>query len=114
MPANEIVLPNDLSFPCNLIISVPPSFTSTPSDQIVNEKDQTTFTCIATGNPVPNITWSKDGKTVGTGDTLSFEASRNRSGIYWCSAENGIDESINTSVSLDVQCKLRDISNCRE
>ena len=72
----------------------------------MTEKDQITFNCTATGNPVPNITWSKDGKTVGIGETLSFEARKNNSGVYWCSAENGIDKSINTRVFLDVQCKF--------
>lgn len=90
------------------ILLVPPSFTSIPSDQIVTETDLTTFTCAASGNPVPNITWVKDGKTVATGDTLSFEASRNRSGTYWCLADNGIGAKINTSVSLNVQCKYKE------
>ena len=85
---------------------VPPSFTITPSNQTVTEKDQITFTCNATGNPVPNITWTKDGKTVATGEKLSFEARRNHSGKYWCSADNGIGKTINTSVSFDVQCKF--------
>ena len=68
--------------------------------------DQVTFTCNATGNPVPNITWTNDGNTVATGEKLSFEARKDHSGVYWCSADNGIGKTVNTSVSFDVQCKF--------
>ena len=71
----------------------------------MTEKDQTTFTCTAAGNPAPNITWTKDGKAVGTGDTLSLETHRNQSGEYWCSAENGVGLAVTASAFLDVQCK---------
>ena len=84
---------------------VPPSLTSKPSKQTVTENEEVTFHCSAIGNPVPKITWSKDGKTVGTGDTLSFEAFRNQSGEYWCSADNGLDKTVNASASLVVECK---------
>lgn len=57
------------------------------------------------GNPVPNIKWIKDGITVGTGDTLTFETNRNDSGKYWCTAKNGVDVQINSSAQLNVQCK---------
>ena len=40
------------------------------------------------------------------GDTLSFETNRNQSGKYWCSAENGLNSTVNASAILDVQCKL--------
>ena len=83
----------------------PPSFTMEPPDQIVKESEDTVFLCTATGNPAPKITWMKDGKTVAHGDTLSFSANRSRSGKYWCFAENGLGQAINTSASLDVQCK---------
>lgn len=76
----------------------------------MTEKDQITLNCTAIGNPVPNITWIKDGKNVAKGETLSFEARRNHSGVYWCSADNRIHNSINTSVSLDVQCKFLSLS----
>ena len=82
----------------------PPSWTTRPTDQTVIEAATVTFHCSAIGNPVPTIVWLKGGKTVGTGNTLSFETLRNQSGEYWCSAENEL-KTVNTSVSLDVQCK---------
>ena len=40
------------------------------------------------------------------GDTLSFgSTNRNDSGNYWCLAENGLGEAINTTAYLDVQCE---------
>ena len=87
--------------------TVPVSFTSTPVDQIVTEGEETTFHCTATGNPTPVITWLKDGKTVASGETLTFTAHRNYSGQYLCSAENGLGASINASADLEVQCKIK-------
>ena len=81
-------------------------FTSTPVNQTVREGDETTFHCIATGNPTPVITWLKDGKTVATGEAVTLTANRNDSGQYLCSAENGLGVNINASFDLDVQCKI--------
>ena len=88
------------------LISDPPSFTSRPSNQTVIEGTNVTFRCSASGNPHPDISWLKDGKTVAEGDTLSLETSKNDSGKYWCLAKNGVGETINTTVYLDVQCKF--------
>ena len=74
-------------------------------DKTVIEGDVATFQCTATGNPAPNITWKKDGKTVAEGDTLSFKPNRTQSGKYWCLADNGLKSPVNTSANLDVQCK---------
>jgi len=82
------------------------SFSSTPVNQTVREGDKTTFHCTATGNPTPVITWQKDAKTVGSGETLTLTAKRNHSGHYLCSAENGLGVTINASADLDVQCKI--------
>ena len=87
-------------------IPVPPNFTSRPSNQTVIEGTKIIFNCSATGNPHPDMSWLKDGKTVAEGDTLSLETSRNDSGIYWCLAKNGVGEVINVTAYLDVQCKF--------
>ena len=71
----------------------------------MTEKELATFTCTAAGNPAPNITWTKDGNHVASGDKLSLESHRNQSGEYLCSAENGVGLAINGSAYLDVQCK---------
>lgn len=76
-----------------------------PVNQTINEMDTATFHCNATGNPTPKITWLKDGQTVATGDTLSFEANRTHSGKYVCSAENGLEKAIGASAYLNVQCE---------
>ena len=83
------------------------SFSSTPVDHTVRDGDETTFHCTATGNPTPVITWLKDGKTVGSGDTLTLTANRNHSGQYLCSAENGLEGTITAGADLDVQCKIK-------
>ena len=83
----------------------PPSFTKKPANKILTETDDTTFHCTATGNPTPTITWIKDGRTVGQGDTLRLTVNRSDSGKYWCSAENGLGLAINSSANLDVQCE---------
>lgn len=86
-------------------VAVAPSLTTAPSNQTVLESDEGTFQCIATGNPTPKITWTKDGMTVGSGEILRFPVSRNQSGKYWCSAENGFKATVNASAYLDVHCK---------
>ena len=91
-------------------LKVPPSFIITPRNQTVKENERATFTCSATGNPTPQITWIKDGLTVGTGKNLTFTASRNDSGKYQCLITNGLTAGIQESVDLDVHCEYKRIS----
>ncbi|XP_068758738.1 fibronectin type III domain-containing protein-like isoform X1 [Montipora capricornis] len=100
---------NGLGFPIVaetiLDVQFPPSFIITPRNQTVKENERATFTCSATGNPTPQITWIKDGLTVGLGKNLTFTASRNDSGKYQCLITNGLTAGIQESVDLDVHYK---------
>ena len=91
----------NISFPA--IVS--PSLITRPANKTVVEGDQATFHCEATGNPTPTIKWIRDGKTVVTGETLSFETKRKDSGKYWCLTDNGLNSTANASAYLDVQCE---------
>ena len=70
--------------------------------------DNVTFYCNATGNPSPNITWTRanSGAVISFSEMFHMEAvKRNESGSYVCHASNGFGTH-NTSCSVDVQCKL--------
>lgn len=92
-----------------LFILVAPSLTSRPSNLTIDEGEEATFQCVATGNPAPKITWINNGKTVGTGETLSFKANRTNSGKYSCLADNEFDAIVNASAYLNVLCKSENI-----
>lgn len=94
-----------LSFLCLYCVTDAPSFAVKPTNKTITEGSSVVFTCDATGNPIPEITWFKDGKTVAKGKKLMFVTNRNQSGEYWCLAANGLNVTANASASLDVQCK---------
>ena len=71
------------------------------------ENQEVNLQCSAIGNPTPKITWIKDGEEVDTGNKLSFKALRSQSGRYWCLAQNGLEDSVNASAYLDVQCEYK-------
>ena len=85
--------------------TVSPSINVGPTDKTVTEGEIAAFHCTATGNPTPTITWTKDGKTVGTGNKLTFIALRSHGGRYWCSADNGLSAGVKANAYLRVLCK---------
>ena len=76
------------------------------------------FSCNATGNSEPTISWTKDGSPISTsGDSrISFgpdnkkltitNVSREDRGQYQCVATNSVgNETTSEAATLDVQCK---------
>lgn len=76
-----------------------------PENRTVVESEVATFHCTATGHPAPTIRWTNNGELLEEGDTLSFPTSRNQSGLYLCTADNGLSEAVVASAYLDVLCK---------
>ena len=94
-----------------MFVVVAPGLTTLPSNITIDEDDEAEFQCIATGNPTPKITWiDKNGKIVGTGETVSFKANRTDHGKYLCLADNGFKTTVNASAYLNVLCKSEHIS----
>ena len=87
----------------------------------LTEGGNLTLSCNATGNPVPTISWTRDGSPVDTSGRISFsenkkeltitDVSRTDSGEYRCVATNRVGNDTSNAATLNVQCKLLSYSN---
>ncbi|XP_031555026.1 carcinoembryonic antigen-related cell adhesion molecule 5-like isoform X2 [Actinia tenebrosa] len=78
----------------------------------VDEGEDVSLVCNASGNPVPNITWTKHGTVIGVGRIFNIAIARvkgNDSSCYTCTADNGIGHAKNASICLDVQYPPSDV-----
>ena len=98
------------------LIIVAPLITTQPQSGSVTEGDNVTLSCNASGNPLPAMSWTRDGSLVSSGDQrISFEARNRRltitnvsrvdSGEYRCVADNSEGNDTSNATTLDVQCK---------
>ena len=93
-----------------MCFSVAPNVTSRQCPTVVNEGNDVTLYCVATGNPVPSITWIRlstgEVTIVSNSNSLVFAAiNRNESGLYQCIANNSIGNYLK-NCTVDVHCKL--------
>ena len=90
-------------------LSLDPSvIQSNPVNEIVREGGNIILHCNATGNPTPNITWTKNGSptVLYQGETYSIvNIQRHGAGDYTCSAWNGVGEQKNVTATVTVNCK---------
>ncbi|KAM7442287.1 Hemicentin-1 [Porites harrisoni] len=88
-----------------LTVHYPSSVGTRPINQTVMEGQNVTLHCNATGNPAPNITWTKDGNAVVLyqGETYTiYNIQREAAGGYTCTAWNGVDDQTNATTSITV------------
>ena len=100
-----------------LITTDQPDITAHPGSVATPERDNLTLTCNATGNPIPTISWTRDGSPVNTTTNSRISFSENKkqltitnvnrtdSGEYQCVASNELGNATTNVATLDVQCK---------
>ena len=60
--------------------------------------------CLAEGNPVPRITWTKVVDNSRVNFPLTIRGSQDE-GLYRCTAENGVGSLVTKDVNMTVNCK---------
>ena len=82
---------------------------SSPVNEVALEGSNIALYCNATGNPTPNITWTKNGNARGLyqGERYNIvNIQRQAAGDYTCTAWNGVGEQKNATAAVTVHCKL--------
>ena len=99
---------------CKIIVAVPPGIANVSDDQVACEGSLVTLSCNATGNPTPNISWTKveDNGTDSApllpamdGKYVMSNIQRSAHGTYRCTADNGVGAPVNRTVKVKVECK---------
>ena len=95
------------------LLLVPPSLNVSTWSITVNETDNVTLECNATGVPYPIVKWTKAGGgavlSVGNYFTI-YEISRvpGNTVSYQCTASNGVGIPVSATINITVQCKYFD------
>ncbi|KRF85408.1 twitchin isoform X27 [Drosophila virilis] len=101
----ELILPPDDSLMCK------PEFTKPLHDLTISDGEQLLLTCHVKGDPEPQITWSKNGKSISSSEIMDLkykngiatltihEVFPEDEGVFSCTATNSIS-------SVETKCKL--------
>lgn len=90
-----------------LDILIPPRVVSEPADGnvVVKKGSSVTIKCLASGNPRPEVTWSKVNEVdvVGRGEIMELtKVTRHHEGVYQCTASNGVGNKAVNQINLRV------------
>ena len=82
-------------------------------DKTVNETDNLTLPCVATGVPLPFVSWVKvsSGQRTNVSLLQLTNISRGKAGEYRCDASNECGNAVE-KVNITVQCKLQRCHSC--
>lgn len=93
----------------------PPIVTFYPLNAGTREGDDVTLYCNADGNPVPTISWTRNGFAINASDNYGSSndnkqlnirnVNRSDSGEYRCVANNTLGNGTSSAAILVVQCK---------
>ena len=88
---------------------VSPQIITKPQNATVNETNALLLFCNATGRPVPDISWLKDGQAIPgllKNQTMKIEGvTKKDAGVYTCSASSRAGRPASASAFVSVQCK---------
>ena len=90
---------------------VPPTINKGPTNKTLNESSDLELFCNATGNPPPDIAWSK--VAVPSVQPLFDEVlivkniNKTDAGVYQCRASNGIGSDAFATSVVTVRCELK-------
>ena len=93
-----------------LFSTVPPRITTEPDREYeVRVGSNLTLTCNASGDPLPEVAWSKEGQSLKlfnvTGPVLHLvNVTREDVGSYKCTAKNKVGEAFRRA-AVNVECK---------
>lgn len=108
----QISTTNKDSVTHRIVILVPAKARPVPSNGllVVGIGEPVTLTCEVTGNPVPVVTWTReggkkfhDGRPMMQGKSITFvKTDRHHAGVYECKAENSEGEPSKASINLQI------------
>ncbi|XP_068203282.1 protein amalgam-like isoform X2 [Palaemon carinicauda] len=90
-----------------LTVKVPPTVypANNRTSMLIKMGGTANLTCTVTGNPMPKVTWTKEGSTQPLGEGVALtktNAKAEDNGIYRCTADNGAGDPVHSSINLQV------------
>jgi len=111
---NSASVPKSTIFQVTVVVKVPPKITISPTREIQlslssSSVQNYTLKCNASGDPHPNITWTKDGVPESQFNASGYllhlvDVQREDAGSYTCTASNGFGDNVTATGIVNIRC----------